>query len=960
VHDRAIKLKAILIALVAAGVLIVAPSVAHAQFGIASFTTTATTAQAGAHPDLSLEFRLDTEALGNPAGQIANASIGLPPGVVGNPQAVERCSTEAFERLTCSPASQIGVLDASSAFCRGVGTPLEVRAKVGATRLSVENTSGLGRCEVNRTITIGTGASAETDHIASLPTATAVRLTTPLQKAHVAGEPVTHIAELVSVPIPLFNLQPSPGRVATFGARQLGGSPILAQVGLRADGQLTVALSGLATPPPIVAASVTLWGVPADPSHEAQRCTRPGHPCDPSTETPVPFMTNPSDCTRAPLESTLHVESEQGQSAANAATLAPPTGCEQLEMSPSIAVATDTTQRDTPAGYEIDLKVPQEEAPDGIATPDLRDVSLTFPSGTSLSPAMTNGLVACTDAQFGEGLAEGCPDASKVGTAEVTSPLLAGGLTGALYVAAPTPTEKYRIFLKVGAADAAIDLVGRVELNEQTGQVTAVFENLPQVPLSGLRLVFFGGTTAVLANPAVCGPATTTAQITSYGGLSASPSSTFTIDSGPGGEGCPPSLPFAPGFSAGTSPRVAAGFSPFTLTVSRADGQQELSSLGALLPPGLLAMLSQVALCRESEASAGGCPPTSQVGSTMIGAGAGAQPLYLAGAVYLTGPYEGAPFGLSIVVPATAGPFNLGTIVIRARILVNPSDMQMTIASDPLPRIIGGIPLRLRTVNLTIGRPDFVFDPSNCAPQTITATVDAVEGASAVVSTPFQVIGCSGLSFAPGLTSSTQADGSSVGDGASLNVRITDPVGAQANIRSVTVQLPGRLRPRLSTIQHACPSATFLADPGSCPEGAAVGSASVNTPVLSSPLTGPIYLVAGGGGKSPKLMMPLEGDGIKVRLAGVISVSKRNVVSAAFRGLPDVPISRWDLAFSRGPHSMLGAIGALCSGRLVMPYTIVGENAAQIRRSSRVTVEGCAKRMGVEKARGRVGSHDRR
>jgi hypothetical protein len=921
----------------AVGALAFAPGVARAQFGIASFATSVSSAQAGAHADVTTSFELQTEALGNPLGQLKNAAIALPPGLVGNPQAIERCSIKSLQGFECAHGSQVGVMTMSLLACRGASVALEATAQAGATTVSVANANAFCTEEPGSTVTIGEGASAEQAQIARIANPTTLELVAPLANAHAAGEHVTHIATASLISLPLFNVQPSAGHVATL-ATSLLIADVYVQVNVEKDGRLTATISETPELFPVRAGAITLWGVPASPSHNALRCNELDFECGPSTDYPAAFMTNPSTC-GVPLEAAIEATTWEGEAASSTAALQPLTGCEALAFAPSLSVVPSTTQRDTPAGYEVALKLPQQEQPYAVATADIHDMSVTLPQGASLSPALGNGLQACTEAQFEA--AAGCPSASMLGLAKASSPLLGEGLNGAVYLGMPTSTERYRVFVRLSGANATIDFAGQVEPDEHNGQVTAVFDDVPQLPLSELELAFFGGPSAAFANPPACGTATSTAQISSSAGQSASPSSTFTV--GPDAEEgqCPSSLPFAPGFTAGSISALGGEFSPFTLTVSRNDGQQMISSLTAQLPPGLAAMLSQVPLCAEAQAAAGSCPSQSQIGTTAIGAGAGAQPLYLPGMVYLTGPYDGAPFGLSIVVPATAGPLNLGTIVVRARILVNASTMQMTIASDPLPQIVDGIPLRLRVMSLNMNRAGFMFNPSNCAPGTVAGTIDSAEGASVAVTSPFQLAGCAGLAFAPRLAATTEARASSQGNGASLDVQLTDATGAQANISSVTAELPGRLRPRLSTIQQACRATTFAAEPASCPESSRVGSTTITTPVLPVPLRGSVYLVARGASAYPELMTALESQGIKAALNGAISISSRDAVTIAFKGLPDVPISSFVLALPQGPHSMLGAIENLCSGRLEMPYTITGANGARIRQSSRVAVKGC-------------------
>ncbi len=874
-HRRGVAPLVVAGALMLAGgfALVLSPSAARAQgsFGLSSFSTELSDTQAGAHPNVNVSFALntDSEEEGRPIGQLRRVKVELPPGLIGNPQAIPQCTPHEFEEVECKSSSEVGVME----------------------------TSFILRGEVDKG------------------------------------------------PIPIYNLTPSAGHVATFGISVLLFSMLIQLNVTHHDGSygLTAEINDIPTYVPIGAASLDLWGVPGDPSHEQLRVDELGtlEP-RPATVAVVPFMTNSTDCESGPMTTTISVEpwEDHGEQVQQTTTMPAPTGCERLTMAPTISVAPGTTQVDSPSGYEFTLKVPQKEESYGMATPDLRTIEVTLPAGTSLSPAAANGLQGCSDEQLA---ASGCPNASKIGTTSLRSPLLHEPLTGTLYLGTPTPTQPYRIFLTASGDSVTVNLGGQLTLNSSNGQPTVTFEDVPQLPFEELHLGFFGGPGAVLANPATCGPASTSSKITSYSEQVASPSSMFVVDANGNGGACPASQPFSPGFSAGSVSALAGGFSQFTLTVSREDGQQDLSTVAAQLPQGLLALLSRVAPCAEAAAVSGSCPPSALVGSATVAAGPGSQPLYLQGQVYLTGPYAGAPFGLAIVVPAEAGPFHLGTIVVRARILVNPKTLQLTIASDPLPQILDGIPLRLRMLNLTIDREGLVFNPTDCAPQTIGATIGSAVGASAQVSSPFQVGGCAGLPFAPKLTASTQAKASAVGDGASLDVNIASGAGA-ANLRSVIVQLPARLQSRLSTIQQACAAAAFAARPSSCPAASLVGTATAQTPVLSAPLSGGIYLVSHGQSSLPGLVMALQGDGITVELEGVIKISKQGVTTSAFRELPDVPLTSLSLDLPAGPHSVLGATGSLCAKALGLPYTLTAQSGAEIQSGTRVAVSGCAKK----------------
>jgi hypothetical protein len=932
-------------------------SVASAHLGIASFTTSTSSSQAGAHSDFSSSFTLAADDLGNPDGQLRKAAVELPPGLVGNPQAIARCPIATLQKLACGPESQIGMLSLTAVQCKGVSMQLEAPAEAGATTLTVANADAFCPEEVGGAITIGTGASAEKAWVYSVLDSTTLELAAPLASAHSAGEPVTHIGNTASGSFPLFNVQPSPGHVATFAASLLLAE-VVVQVDVGEDGRLTATISEASTLLPLTAASLTLWGVPADPSHDADRCGEIlVSKCGPTTVEPAPFITYPSSCA-GPLEAHLSVSSWQGENASGTASLPAPTDCEALTIDPHLNVAASTGRRDTPAGYEVALNVPQNEEPYGLATPEPKEVSVSLPEGVSLSPALANGLQTCAQSQL---VAAGCPDSSKIGAARIVSPLLEQPLEGGVYMGDPTPAEKYRLFVKVSSGRVAITLYGHVQVDEHSGRATAVFENVPQLPFESLKVDFFGGAAAALANPVTCGPVVSSARLASYAGQTVEASSTSTIDEDSEGGPCPPSSPFAPGFAAGSSNPQAGIFTPFGLTVSRADGQQDLSTFTATLPPGLVGKLASVPLCPEPAAGQGTCPQASEVGSATVAVGAGPSPVSVSGPVYLTGPYGGAPFGLSVAIRANVGPFELGTSVLRSRISLDPADLHLTIASDPLPQIIGGIPLRTRSVHLEIDRAGFIANPTSCKSRKITATIDSTQGVVAERSSPFRVLGCLGLPFAPRVTATTDGAGQLRGHGASLDVKVTMPAGTQSNVRAATIRLPAHLLARLTTIRQACTVARFAAGgPAACPAGARVGSATVSSPTVSGPLTGPVYVVSHGSKALPEMIVLLRGQGISLSLHGALDFSRAGTISATFGAIPDVPISTFTLDLPEGPHSVLVANQNLCTHKLSLSVAATAQNGAVVNRTTRLLATGCRRRHvsgAARRAHGRKPHH---
>lgn len=374
---------------------------------------------------------------------------------------------------------------------------------------------------------------------------------------------------------------------------------------------------------------------------------------------------------------------------------------------------------------------------------------------------------------------------------------------------------------------------------------------------------------------------------------------------------------------------------------------KDLSRLQVKMPAGLVGMLSSVTLCKEPQASLGTCPEASEIGKTSVAVGSGGHPFVINGGhVYLTEGYRGAPFGLTVVVPGKAGPFNLGNVVVRSAIDVDPATAALTITSDPLPQFLDGVPLRIQTLNVTVDRPGFMFNPTNCARRQISARVEATQGGSIDVTSPFAVEGCNSLPFKPTFSVSTQAR-TSKKSGASLKVRVTSGPG-QDNIGKVVASLPRQLPARLTTLQQACPEATFAQNPAQCPVASNVGTARAVTPVLNEPLTGPAYLVSHGGAAFPDLVVILQGQGIRLDLVGNTSIVK-GITTSTFATVPDAPISSFELALPEGPHSALAgtlpprAKGSFCGAKLTMPTTLTAQNGARIRQSTKISVLGCPK-----------------
>ncbi len=788
-------------------------------------------------------------------------------------------------------------------------------------------------------------------------------------------------------PSPMFNVVPDKGYPAEF-VILFGGIAVPLYASVTPDSNYGVRVTSPDIPgagAPIDIA-VTFYGTPAnDPNvHNGYRQAVTGGP-------PVAFLDDPVDCSTAPQTTRVTADSweEPGSYLADGqpnfsdprwkskTTSVFPSlqGCELLQFNPSLSVTPDVTQADEPAGTTVDLHVPQarQQFP-ALVTPEIKDTTVTLPSGMSISPSAGDGLAGCSDAQIGLSSASvgSCPLASQIGTVKVTTPLLTEPLEGQVFLGTPhcdpctdadaSDGNMYRIFLQFEGAGVVVKQEGKIFTNSSTGQLTTTFKNIPELPVSDVQLHFSSGLRASLATPQACGTFTSTADLTPWSSPitpDATPVSQFSVDWDGNGGACPAVMPFSPVFEAGTSNANAGQLSPLTVTFNREDREQDFSQIKVVTPPGLLGSLSTVPLCGEPQADLGTCPASSQIGKMTVAAGPGSHPYYQQGQVYLTGPYKSAPFGLSIVVPTKAGPFNLGNVVVRATINVDPHTTALTVKTDPLPQILDGIPLRLRKTNVTIDRPGFIFNPTDCAQLHITATISGSQGTQTNVAAPFAVAGCAGLSFGPKFSVATSGKTSKAG-GASLDAKLVVPSGPQSNIAKVKVELPKQLPSRLTTLQKACPDSTFEANPAACPAGSAIGAVQAVTPILPVKLRGPVYFVSHGGAAFPNLVAVLQGYGVRVDLVGETFISKKGITSSTFTNIPDVPVSTFELFLPQGKGSALAANGNLCKSKLVMPTSFIGQDGAELKQNTPIKVTGCPKAKASKHAkdarRGRTAS----
>jgi len=776
-------------------------------------------------------------------------------------------------------------------------------------------------------------------------------------------------------PFQVFNLAPEDGHAAEFGLDVAGFPIVLYGDVVRVGNGYTLRVTGRIPQANVRSITLTFFGDPAATFGTG--------------ETETAFLANPVDCAASEEARTLQLHTDTWTQPGEGdpfdanftdpnwipagATLPPIEDCGALTFNPSLGfdpateVEGGTTQADAPSGYNVNLEVPQNEEYSKVATPELKTAKVTLPAGLSVSPSAANGLETCSSEQIALESNEpgSCPPGSQLGRVKITTPLLEEALEGEVFLGRPecslcteadaTEGKTFRLFIQVHSQKLGITikLPGTVSAAPTTGQLTAEFRENPQLPFSDLEFHFKNGPRAPLANPQTCGTFTTVSSLEPW---SAPETPTAISESSFTTTGCGSSLAFNPSFAAGLSVPQAAGSGTFSVSFGRGDGEQDLGGITVHTPPGLLERMAGVAKCGEAEVNSGTCPAASQIGTTTVSAGPGSNPYTIdGGKVYLTGPYQGNPFGLAITVPAEAGPFHLagntgtGLEVVRAAISVNPTTATLTVASGALPQIIDGVPIRLRTVNVEINRPGFMLNATNCAMQAITATItgehalgSSEAGKSSSVSTPYAANGCASLPFKPSFSARTQGT-TSKKEGASLDVKVAQGSG-EANIRKVEVQLPKILAARLQpTLNSACGEQQFASNPAGCPVDSFVGIATAVTPALDVPLSGPAIFVSHGGAAFPDLDVILQGEGVTVDLTGHTQI-KGGITYSRFETVPDAPISSFELNLPEGPHSAVTAPladGSLCGQKLELPTAIEGQNGAIVNQTTRISVTGC-------------------
>jgi hypothetical protein len=862
------------------------------EFGVEPSTT-----KAGGHPDIRTlvwvgnRFTQHIPAPSCDCQDPKDVSIEMPTGVIGDPHAAPKCSAADFANLVCGPDTQIG-------------------SAVISLNAEKPGTSGFG----------------------------------------VMG---------------VYNLEPHPGQAGLLAFNvPLVKVPIYIAINSRTEGDygLEATVTNITHLLPLAFVDMHLWGVPASPAHNVDRLPAGWEPFFDGDNPPTPsnapelaFLDNPTTCDDQSLTASVRVVAyDRGVTEASSAYPAT-TGCDQLSFNPSLYAQPTSTQTDTASGLDVDLKVPQSTSPSVPSPSEIRATTVTLPPGFSINPNAADGKTACTDAESSIGTREAarCPETSKVGTVTVDSSALPLPIPGYIYLGAPKPGDPYRLILTADGFNVHVKLAGSAHADPQTGQITVSFPDLPQTPFSDFNLHFFGSERGLLATPTQCGTYAVTSTFVPWDSALAEQTSAqfFTLSGGPGGSSCPTSSrPFAPAFHAGVADKTAGQHAPFSLTLTRPDGDQNLSSLNVTTPPGFAATLAGVPYCSDAalaaaaaqgasgvaESSAPSCPAASQIGVASAGAGAGTHPVYLPGRVYLAGPYRGAPLSLAVVTPAVSGPYDLGNVVVRAAVFVDPTSAQITAVSDPLPQIVEGIPLRLRYILVNLNRPGFTLNPTNCDQFGVRADVFGSQGAMASLETPFQIANCRNLGFGPKLSLNLTGGVNRKGHPAIHAHLRADP--GDANISRVAVTLPSTSLLDQANISAPCTRPQLAAN--ACPESTRLGSAVAETPVLANPLQGPVYLVTSTH-RLPDLLVQLHGQ-VDITLRGRIDQSHHGL-RTTFENLPDVHVSDFRLNLAGGAKKglIINSV-SLCGSKTRALVHMVGQNNG--RTNGRVPLAAnCAK-----------------
>jgi hypothetical protein len=853
---------------------------ASADFGIAAFSSDYRTplgdplTQAGSHADVvtRIDFARASYPGGGdgPDGTVRNVEVTLPAGFYGNPEAQPTCSTKEIilGEGYCNPAAQVGVF-------------------------------------------------------------------------------YYEIAPNFVLPFPVFNML-TPNSQTNVLATVVAGVPVKIVVSVRTDGDygLTTTTSNINQAIPLPDIKLDLWGVPASPLHDADRCIEFLNCGYPAGVEPRPYLSMPTDCSE-PIVTEVRATSWQHSDVWSHKTVdAPPlTGCDKLAFGATLPKARPTTNAaDSPSGLEFDLHIPQTEDPEGLSTSHMEKAEVTLPEGLVINPSSANGLGTCSTQQIGlttpigafkphfDKAVPSCPDSARIGSAEVDTPVFADPLKGSIYVATPYDNpfnSLLALYIVIEGRGLVIKLPGQILPDAKTGQLTTIFDQNPPVTFEDFKLNFFGGALAPLRTPATCGNYSTAGTFTPYSapesGPPATSSDSYAISAGAGKKACPTSQgarPNTPAFEGGSTAALAGKYRPFVVNLRRDDGSQEFAAVTLSPPAGLVAKLADTAICSDAAlASASGktgaqekaspsCPAASEIGSVFASAGAGPAPYNTPGKAYLSGPYKGAPLSMAIVTPAVAGPYDLGTIVVKTALYLDPVTAEITAKSDPIPTILKGIPLDVRSVSIRLDKPDFTLNPTSCDPTEVTGSLLTAQGAAAALNNRFQLAECGRLRLKPALKLSLKG-GTKRRDYPALTAVLTNRSG-DANIASVQVALPHSEFLAQNHIRTVCTRVQWAAD--ACPKGSIYGKVKVETPLLGYPLTGNVYLRSSSN-PLPDLVPDLRGPAfqpIRFEAAGKTD-SVKGGIRNTFSFVPDVPFTKLTLQLQGGKKGLLQNSRNICA-----------------------------------------------
>jgi len=874
--------------------------------------------QAAGHPNYGItDFRIDTYPSlfgvgGFPTTFLKEIVVNTPEGLSVNPEALPQCDTEQFEKtLKCPPQTLVGV---------------------NYLTVAAQTPNGENKC------------------------------TSPPSPE--AGECLQ-----ARVALPVYNMVPFQGVPSMVAFPTEGGPTFIVGSLSPVDQHVTFTISHIhppsATSPPIIESRLVFFSA------------REGNlnPLADGT-----YLTMPSNCA-GPQVSTLTLDTqgpplEAEASSINALPYETPTGatgCENVPFNPEISVTAEGKKSvDSPEPTTVDVGIPWEPS-QPVANSYLKTAKVTLPEGMGINPSGSNGLGVCTDEQFHyhTALPVECPDSSKIGTVEIQTPSLpSGSIKGNVYAGVPLKNgpgafesgEQFRIFIYGFSERYGVNvrLKGSVKPNATTGQLTAEVGENPQATFRNFRLNFNGGDKGILTTPPTCGTNTTTTEFTPWSGNldHNKPTSNMTLATVPGGGSCPKTLgerKFTPGYSAASESTAAAKYSPFKVHIGRNDGEQEIKAVNVTLPKGLVGRLAGIPYCGEAEIAAAAassgkaqqaspsCSSNSAVGSVVTKAGTGNAPLSLGGTAYLAGPYKGAPLSLAIITPAVSGPFDLGTVVVRVALNVNPLTAQVNAVSDPIPNVFGGVKLDIRSIDLNMDRYKFMLNPTNCAMQATAGTIngggsnptDSGSWSSYAVSSPFQASGCKGLGFKPKFYARISG-----GTTRAKNPKIRVVVKARpgdANIARTALNLPHSLFLDQGHIKTVCTRVQLAAK--QCPKNSIYGHAEAGSPLLKQKLKGPVYLVSSKH-KLPDLLADLRGQ-INIQLDGVIS-SNHGGLKTVFNNTPDVPLKSFVLNMRGGKKSLLQNSTNLCKSKQLAILNMKGQNGKTVKNNKfRLNIASC-------------------